>query len=138
MRKLGLVILVCISLVSVARAADLRPLSAADQAKFAELLRSFDPNSYDVHLNYTDSKGHVKGFQAGKARGLANLRQSETVRPGDKGAAARITIILTTIYSRPIVLVVINIFKDTNFKSADQQTKAAQLNQILQKYYVGQ
>lgn len=163
MRKLVLVVFSSCLLVAsgVAVASDLRPLSPQDAARVQELLKSFDPNSYDIHYRVQDAKGGVKPVQTGRALGLANIRQTDTVRPIQGGAASSVTII--NIFKTASSVTVINIFKEASpaamseatranaaaggthaststiiniFKTADQQMKAQELNRILSKYYV--
>ena len=154
MRKVGLVVVTCLLLLAaVANASDLRPLSQADATRVQELLRSFDPQSYDIHFRVQDAKGNVRAMQSGRALGLANLRQTNVVRPGAGGAASTVTVI--NIFKPASTVTVINIFKQASidgggnlssrastatiiniFKNADQNTKAQELNRILSKYYV--
>src|SRR5947208_879106 len=72
----------------ILQAQELKPLSTEDRAKVQELLKSFDPNSYDFRYQYVDSSGQVQAARAGKARGLANLRQRETARAVSGTAAS--------------------------------------------------
>lgn len=153
MRKVGLIVLVCLVLFGgVTYAGELRPLSQHDAARVQELLKSFDPNSYDFHFKVQDAKGQVKTMQTGRALGLANIRQTNTVRPAGGAAASTNTVI--NLFKTASTNTTINIFKEamidgggnmsakasTNttiniFKTADQQQKAQELNQILAKYY---
>jgi hypothetical protein len=135
--------------VGAATAADLRPLTPQDAAKVQELLRSFDPHSYEIHYRVQDSKLGARPFQAG----LANLRQSNTVRPQTMARAGQINV-----FRPPVVLIVINVFAEIAraqstatqkaapdgdltsvikiSASADLRMKAQQLNELLAKYYV--
>lgn len=157
MRKAGLILFACLLLAAVATASDLRPLSPEDFAKVQELLKSFDPNSYDIHLRVQDTKGRVNPFQSGRAIGLANIRQMNTVRPA-QGSSASLTVPIN-IFKTASSVTVINVFKEFAPAAASSQrtkadvdptisgsitiiarnpnlqSKAQQLNQILQKYY---
>ncbi len=73
------------ALVALARplaAADLKPLSAADKLRLEELLRGFDPATYDFRIEYVDGKGKIQKMRYGRAVGLGSLRQGPTVAPG--------------------------------------------------------
>jgi hypothetical protein len=154
MRKVGLVVFSCLLMVAsgTAIASDLRPLSPQDAARVQELLKSFDPNSYDIRFHTQDAKGQLKLNKLGRAVGLANLRQTNTVRPNLGGAASTVNTI--NIFKTASSVNTINIFKEAApgmldgsarassvntiniFKTADQQQKAQELNQILSRYYV--
>ncbi len=115
--------------------AQLRPLSPQDKARVDELLKSFDPNSYDFHYQHTDASGKVESAHAG----LANLTQSNTVKIAPGSAASTNTII--NIFKQASTNTTINIFKEAStntviniFKDARQQAAAQELNGILQKY----
>lgn len=120
---------------------DLKPLSEQDKNRVDGLLRNFDTNSYDIRFKTVDPKGVVTSVQKGGAIGLANIRQSATVRgPGDvRGAGTTNTI---NIFKQAGTTNTINVFKPqvgtTNtinvFKDAAQQSKAQELNAILAKY----
>lgn len=148
MRKSSVVLFSALLFVGTASAADLRPLTPEDAAKVQELLRSFDPHSYEIHFRVQDPKTGARPFQAG----LANLRQSNTVRPAAAAHTGQINV-----YRPPIILVVINVFAQiaqapttANQKASpttdpmmaaiggrpDLQLKAKQLNEVLAKYYV--
>lgn len=141
MRKISLLLISAFLFAGAVNAADLRPLSPQDYAKLQELLKSFDPQSYEIHVRVQDPKLGARPFKAG----LANLRQSNTVRPT---TAAR-PINEINIFRPPIVLIVINIFRDAATSNLDpvdpagkghltalQKTRAQELNQLLAKYYV--
>jgi len=128
---------------SLRKAGEMKPLSAQDKARVDELLKSFDPNSYDFRYHYLDASGKEQAAQVGRAKGLANLRQSETVR--GPGSAAASTVNTINIFRQASLTVTINIFKqasgvsnmvftDRLFKDPNQQAKAQELNAILQKY----
>jgi hypothetical protein len=149
MRKTGVLLFSAFLFIGSATAADLKPLTPQDAAKVQELLRSFDPHSYEIHYRVQDPKRGTRPFQAG----LANLRQSNTVRPQTMARPAEINI-----FRPPVILVVINVFAQiaqapgTASQKAsgattdpllpiitnrpDLQMKAQQLNQLLAKYYV--
>jgi len=128
---------------------DLKPMSAADHGKVTELLKSFDPNSYSFDYSYKDAKGKLVKVHAGGAKGLAQLRQSNTVRatgangkviPAGSKAATNMFI---NIFKQASTNTTINIFKQASsnttiniFKQGDQQNKANQLNGILKSYFV--
>ncbi len=63
-------------------AAELKPLSAADKLRLEELLRGFDPATYDLRIEYVDGKGKVQKTRYGRAVGLGSVRQGPTVAPG--------------------------------------------------------
>jgi hypothetical protein len=85
----------------------------------------------------------------GRAKGLADLRQTNTVKsPGD---IAGTNILINVFAEAAGTNILINVFREaalaqragTNvainiFKDANQQAKAQELNAILQKYYVEQ
>jgi hypothetical protein len=149
MRKTGVVLFSALLFVGSAIAADLKPLTPQDAAKVQELLRSFDPHSYEIHFRVQDPRLGARPFQAG----LANLRQSNTVRPQTLARTGQINV-----YRPPLIVFVINIFAQTaqvrattaNQKASpttdpmmaaiggrpDLQMKAQQLNSLLAKYYV--
>jgi len=148
MRKSGVLLFSAFLFVGAATAADLRPLTPQDAAKVQELLRSFDPHSYEIHIRVQDARLGTRPFQAG----LANLRQSNTVRPQMMARSGEINV-----YRPPLVVFVINIFAQAaqvpgavNQKASpatdplmaaiggrpDLQMKARQLNELLAKYYV--
>ena len=148
MRKSSVVLFSALLFVGTAIAADLRPLTPEDAAKVQELLRSFDPHSYEIHFRVKDPKTGTRSFQSG----LANLRQSNTVRPETTARSGQINV-----YRPPIILIVINVFAQiaqapsTAGQKAspatdpmmaaiggrpDLQLKAKQLNELLAKYYV--
>jgi hypothetical protein len=117
----------------------MKPLSAQDKARVDELLKSFDPNSYDFRYHYLDASGKEQAAQVGQAKGLANLRQSETVR--GQGSAAASTVNTINIFRQASTVNTINIFKQAStvntiniFKDPNQQARAQELNAILQKY----
>jgi hypothetical protein len=117
------------------KAEDLRPFSPQDKARVDELLKSFDPNSYDFHYQHLDASGKVQSAHVG----MANLTQSNTVRgPGSAGASTN-TII--NIFKPASTNTTINIFKQAStnttiniFKDARRQASARELNAILQRY----
>src|SRR5215467_6621370 len=116
-------------------AGSLRPFSAPDKARVEELLKSFDPNSYDFHYQHVDASGKIEPAHAG----LANLTQSNTLKIAPGSAASTNTII--NIFKQASTNTTINIFKEAStntviniFKDARQQAAAQQLNAILQRY----
>ncbi len=124
---------------SLRKAGEMKPLSAQDKARVDELLKSFDPNSYDFRYHYLDASGKEQAAQVGRAKGLANLRQSETVR--GPGSAAASTVNTINIFRQASTVNTINIFRQAStvntiniFKDPNQQAKAQELNAILQKY----
>ena len=129
------VVLLLSCAASKLQAEDLRPFSAQDKARVDELLRAFDPNSYDFHYQHLDASGKVQSAHVG----MANLTQSNTVRgPGSAGARSN-TII--NIFKPASTNTTINIFKQAStnttiniFKDARQQASAQELNAILQRY----
>lgn len=136
MRRILLIAVLAIAAPLLANAQELKPLSAEDKAQVDELLKSFDPSSYNVQYQHTDPAGKLKTTR----KGLANLRQSGTIikRPGGDVAATNTNI---NIFKQASTNTNINIFKqastNTNiniFKDAKLQSKAQQLNTILQKY----
>jgi hypothetical protein len=149
MRKPGVLLFSAFVFIGAATAADLRPLTPQDAAKVQELLRSFDPHSYEIHFRVQDPRLGARPFQAG----LANLRQSNTVRPQTLARSGQINV-----YRPPLIVFVINIFAEAaqapgtaNQKTStlpespmmaaiggrpDLQLKAKQLNEVLAKYYV--
>ena len=149
MRKPGMWLLSAFVFVGAATAADLRPLTPQDAAKVQELLRSFDPHSYEIHFRVQDPRLGARPFQAG----LANLRQSNTVRPEALARAGSINV-----YRPPVIVFVINIFAESAARlqgtagqkaspatdpmmaaiggRPDLQLKEKQLNEVLAKYYV--
>ena len=125
--------------VELARTGGMRPLSAQDKAKVDELLKSFDPNSYDFRYNYLDASGKQKTAQVGRAKGLANLKQGETARA--PGATVAGTVNTINIFRQASTVNTINIFRQAGtantiniFKDPNQQAKAQELNAILQRY----
>ena len=148
MRKTGVLLFSAFLYIGAATGSDLRPLTPQDAAKVQELLRSFDPHSYEIHIRVQDARLGTRPFQAG----LANLRQSNTVRPQTMARPGQINV-----YRPPLIVFVINIFAQAaqvpgtaNQKASpttdpmmaaiggrpDLQMKAQQLNQLLAKYYV--
>lgn len=149
MRKTGVLLFSAFLFVGAAMAADLRPLTPQDAAKVQELLRSFDPHSYEIHFRVQDPRLGARPFQAG----LANLRQSNTIRPEALARTGSINV-----YRPPLIVFVINIFAETASRlqttagqkaspatdpmmaaiggRPDLQLKAKQLNEVLAKYYV--
>lgn len=150
MRKTGVLLFSAFVFIGAATASDLKPLTPQDAAKVQELLRSFDPHSYEIHYRVQDPKLGARSFQAG----LANLRQSNTVRPQTAARPGQINV-----FRPPVVLVVINVFAQiaqaqgaANQRAVptdpvgpletvvhdrpDLQMKVQQLNQLLAKYYV--
>src|SRR5712691_4064381 len=122
-------------IVGQAPAGGLRPLSAQDKARVEELLKSFDPNSYDFHYQYLDASGKPQAAHVG----MANLTQTNTVR--GPGAAAASTVNTINIFRQASTVNTINIFKQAStvntiniFKDPNQQAKAQELNAILQRY----
>ena len=69
-----------IFVIGAAFAQELKPLSVEDKAKVEDILKSFDPNSFDIRFSYLDSQGKVQKSQIGKAKGLADLKQKGTKR----------------------------------------------------------
>jgi hypothetical protein len=59
-------------------ATDLKPLSLADKQKLENLLRKFDPATYDIRIQYLDAKGKVQSARFGQAVGLGSVRQGPT------------------------------------------------------------
>jgi hypothetical protein len=121
----------------------LKPLSAEDKAKIDELLKSFDPNSYDFRYQVEDGSGKAQNVKVGKAKGLADLQQRNTVKSPAGQAAGTNTII--NIFKQASTNTTINIFKEAStnttiniFKERGLNDKAKELNSILQKYYVGE
>jgi hypothetical protein len=119
----------------------MKPLSAQDKARVDELLKSFDPNSYDFRYHYLDASGKEHAAQVGQAKGLANLRQSETVR--GQGSTAASTVNTINIFRQASTVNTINIFKQANvscctmipeFNDPSHRAKVQELNAILQKY----
>lgn len=141
-RFVAAMLVIVIGATSNSQAQNLKPFSSEDRCKVEELLKSFDPNSYDFRYRYVDPSGRTQSTQVGRARGLANLRQRDTVR-GVGGPVAS-TNININIFRRASTNININIFKEaasTNininiFKDAHLQARARELNAILQKYYV--
>jgi hypothetical protein len=136
MKHILLIAVLAIAAPLIANAQELKPLSVEDKAQVDELLKSFDPNSYNVQYQHTDAAGKLKTTK----KGLANLRQRGTVikRPGGEMAATNTNI---NIFKQAATNTNINIFKqaatNTNinlFKEANLQNKAQKLNEILQKY----
>lgn len=152
MRKTALVLFSAFVFIGAATATDLKPLTPQDAAKVQELLRSFDPHSYEIHYRVQDPKSGARPFQAG----LANLRQYNTVRPQTMARRGG----EINVFRPPVILVVINVFAEiaraqstasqkavptdpgdlTSIikvgASADLRMKAQQLNQLLAKYFV--
>ena len=135
MRGFRIAMVVCLAIVfstSVVHAqlepivgGPIKPLSAADRARVDELLKSFDPNSYDFHYNYLDASGKAQHAHVG----MANLTQAGTVRAG--GAAAASTVNTINIFKQASTVNTINIFKQAStvntiniFKDAHQQQAA--------------
>lgn len=75
-----------VALAAPLAAADLRPLSAADKLRLEELLRGFDPATYDFRIEYVDGKGKIQRMRYGNAVGLGSVRQGPTAPP--RGAAS--------------------------------------------------
>jgi hypothetical protein len=129
--------------LEVAREPQLRPLSMEDKARVDALLRSFDPNSYAFTYSYVGPGNRVQTAQAGQAKGLASLRQSETVRRLGRASAGtnnNINIFREVAGTNNNI----NIFREaaagTNnniniFRDATLNSRARELNLILQKYY---
>jgi hypothetical protein len=139
-------LLLALSGAPAIHAEGLKPLSAEDKARVDTLLKSFDPASYDFHYQYQDAKGKVQRKRVGKARlGLASVRQGETVKAGGNvgeiGGEKAGTNTIINIFKQAGTNTTINIFKQAAdntviniFKEAGLNTKAQELNSILQKY----
>src|SRR5712691_5256492 len=119
----------------------MKPLSAQDRARVEELLKSFDPNSYDFRYHYLDASGKQQAAQVGRAKGLADLKQSETAR--GPGSATAGTVNTINIFRSASTVNTINIFKQANvscctmipeFNDPGHRAKVEELNAILQKY----
>jgi hypothetical protein len=127
-------------------AQDMKPLSPEDKAEVEELLKSFDPNSYKIQYQHTDSSGNIKTTK----KGLANIKQSATIynnsaRKRSVGsvmgsASGNLSVVVDG--KKAATNTNINVFKEaatnTNvnvFKDAGMQSKAERLNAILQKYH---
>jgi hypothetical protein len=121
------------------------PLSAADKATVDSLLQAFDPNSYSFTYQYLDAQGAVHTARVGQARGLANLRQSNTVRRVPPSAVAGTNTTINIFKEFAGTNTVINIFREfagTNtvinvFREAGLNDRARSLNLLLQPYYAG-
>jgi len=113
----------------------LRPFSTGDKARVEQLLRSFDPNSYDFHYQYLDAAGKAQHAHVG----LASLTQSNTVRSAGSSASTVNTI---NIFRQASTVNTINIFKqgslisesNVSFKDPKQNSAAQELNAILVRY----
>jgi hypothetical protein len=141
-----LLVVAALSVASVAQAQQLRPLSAADKARVDSLLQAFDPNSYHFTYQYTDAQGQVQTARVGQARGLASLRQTNTVRRVPPGAAAGTNNTINIFKEFAGTNNTINIFREfagTNntiniFREAGLNDRARSLNVLLQQYYAPQ
>jgi hypothetical protein len=126
------------SLSVTSAGADLKPLSASDKARVDKLLRSFDPNSYDIRYQYVD-KGKVKSVHEGRAVGLSSLKQSNTMRMGTKNVAPRSAI--NVFRSAASTNATINVFRQFARMPPPVRARmnvpqsAQELNSILAKYY---
>ena len=128
--------------VAATQAQGMKPLSAADNAKTQQLLKSFDPNSYRFNYQYKDVAGKVHMAHLGTAKGLANLRQGTTTHGLGAGTAASTNTSVNVFARAASTNTSVNVFAraastNTNvnvFANAGLNNKAAQLNQILKKY----
>jgi hypothetical protein len=87
MKRLGFLVSAAAALAALGAlagplaAADLKPLSAADKVRLEELLRGFDPATYDIRIEYFDAKGKIQKTRYGSAVGLGSVRQGSTTPP---------------------------------------------------------
>ena len=133
-----------LALATTSRAVELKPLSAQDKAKVEEILKSFDPNTYEIRFKWVDSKGKVQDGRLGRAVGLGDVRQSETqkVQPSQRaiifGSDARGRGNAWAAGGSGVVGFKGQSFIDsTNMRakgSSAQQAKIEELNALLQKY----
>jgi hypothetical protein len=160
MKRILLVTVLTIAAPFLVNAQELKPLSVEDKAQVEALLKDFDPNSYQIQYQYTDSKGTLKTT----TKGLANLRQRATIKPGVGAAAStnttnnvfKASTNTTNNVFKASTNTTNNVFKaSTNttnnvfkastggnlimlkqgaFEDAASQSKIKQLNTILQKY----
>lgn len=160
MRKccLLLVVFSFIATASVAQT-DLKPLSPEDHARVTQLLKAFDPASYDLRFQYAGTGGKAHTAKLGKAKGLLDLKQSGTIRGTEATAGTNVLVnvfknsakyagtnVAINIFKQAAgTNVLINIFKQaaaaagTNvainiFKTNTQRANAEELARILNKY----
>jgi hypothetical protein len=136
--KISAALLAGVGLVAaLAIAESFRPVSAADRAKIENLLKSFDPNSYEVKLPYVDAQGKLRVQTLGKAKGLASLIQSKTKRPG-QGANSDAVLPMVTVTAKGNVIVQSNgiIMGKEGFGKPALMSKMRELNLLLNKYIV--
>ncbi len=74
-------------------ALELKPLSAADKVKLEAILRSFDPATYDLRVEYLDANGKVQRARYGHAVGLGSVRQGATSKSPRQSNAADVIIV---------------------------------------------
>jgi hypothetical protein len=139
------VLLVACALTSAkaTQAQELRPLSAADKARVDSLLQGFDPNSYSFTYEYVDAQGQVQTARVGGAMGLADLRQSNTVRRTPPSAVAGTNTTINVFGQSAGLVHNLNIFREFAnadavplLGDADLNNRARVLNLLLQQYYV--
>lgn len=136
--KLAAALFAGVGLVAaLALAESFRPVSAADRAKIENLLKSFDPNSYELRLPYIDAQGKTRIQTLGKAKGLASLTQGKTKRPG-QGANSDAVIPMVTVSAKGHVLVQGNgvVVAKEGFGKPALMQKMRELNLLLNKYTV--
>lgn len=120
-----------------------KPISESDKEEIQTILKSFDSNSYKI-----DVKTEKGALKSGKAKGLADVRQGETLRPKLGGAKAatntNINIFKSAAASTNTNINIfksfaaatntnINIFKAGKFNNR-QLSQLDKLHQILSRY----
>jgi hypothetical protein len=142
MRRPALLLLCAMILTAPAAAQELRPLSAADRARVDSLLQAFDPNSYSFTYSYLDAQGEVQTARVGRAVGLAELRQSNTVRRAPPPALAGTNTTINVFRESMGLATNLNIFREFAntgsiplFGDATLDDRARALNLLLQQYY---
>jgi hypothetical protein len=104
-----------------------KPISEQDKLEIQKILRSFDPNSYSLEVK--TEKGILK---TGSVKGLANVRQRETIAPGNQKDSSVIPLVGFR-GSAASTITNINIFQTRKFSKA-QMSELDKLHQILNKY----
>jgi hypothetical protein len=122
-------------------AQDLSPLTPADEQRVEQLLKGFDPNSYQLRTQVARPDGSLQLRSLGEAKGLTSLQQVETQR-AVAAAPAKTNNTINIFRDAAKTNNTINIFREaagTNntinlFRDEKQQQSALEINSILQKY----
>jgi hypothetical protein len=104
-----------------------KPLSKADKDQVEKILSEFDPQSYSFSGTYKDENKREKSFKtAGRAVGLANVKQSDT-KINSRGTAAS-TNTNNNIFKQASTNTNNNIFKTASTNTNNNIFKVASTN----------